>query len=439
MTDILRGRLDTSVPALVLKLGRYRLHHGPLGVVRSLGRVGVPVYAVQEDRWTSSAVSRYLTGGVIWPVAERRAAEEQAQAEAFLSGLTHILEHVGRPTVVIPTDDDAAVALDAARDRLPGNCLVPASSPGLAAAVVDKETCSRLARQVGVPVPERLQLRCPLPSADLNHVPLPCILKRSRRDLLPDGTRTFSTVIATRREHLREALQDEQHGNYDVLVQELLPGEDWLYHGYLAPGPEVVVGFTGRKLRSRPAYAGETCFARVVDDEEVRAVSEQLLKGLGYVGPVSLDLRRDRRDGAVKVLDVNPRVGACFRLFTTVEGVDVIRAMHLNLTGRDVPRSAPVPGRSYLVENYDLEVRGAYGRSGRMDDPREAAGVDERAWFVADDLLPAIGMELQGWLGEPRGGPHDAGSRPAFFRGRDSRRRSGDAAGCPGPLPPARA
>jgi len=46
-----RVELDRSVPALLLKLGNYPLHHGGVGVVRSLGRCGVDVYAVTEGRF----------------------------------------------------------------------------------------------------------------------------------------------------------------------------------------------------------------------------------------------------------------------------------------------------------------------------------------------------------------------------------------------------
>ncbi|MFM8856879.1 MAG: hypothetical protein ACKOI2_06680 [Actinomycetota bacterium] len=50
--------LDTSVPALIAKVGHYPVHHGGLGAIRSLARWGVPVYAVTEDRWTPAARSR---------------------------------------------------------------------------------------------------------------------------------------------------------------------------------------------------------------------------------------------------------------------------------------------------------------------------------------------------------------------------------------------
>ncbi|MDQ6793107.1 MAG: ATP-grasp domain-containing protein, partial [Candidatus Dormibacteraeota bacterium] len=40
------------MPVLIVKIGRYPLHHGSVGVIRTLGRAGVPVYAITEDRFT---------------------------------------------------------------------------------------------------------------------------------------------------------------------------------------------------------------------------------------------------------------------------------------------------------------------------------------------------------------------------------------------------
>lgn len=60
--ESLRGHVDRTVPAIVLKFDRNVFHHGGLGVIRSLGRLGVPVYGVQEDRWAPAGASRYLHG-----------------------------------------------------------------------------------------------------------------------------------------------------------------------------------------------------------------------------------------------------------------------------------------------------------------------------------------------------------------------------------------
>ena len=69
---------------------------------------------------------------------------------------------------------------------------------------------------------------------------------------------------------------------------------------------------------------------------------------------MDLDYRLDLRDGQYKLLDFNPRVGAQFRLFEDDAGMDVVRALHLDLTGRPVPRGRPIEGRAFMVETGDL-------------------------------------------------------------------------------------
>ncbi len=46
--------LDQTVPVLIFKSHRSIFHHGALGIARNLGRLGVHVYAIVEDRYTPS-------------------------------------------------------------------------------------------------------------------------------------------------------------------------------------------------------------------------------------------------------------------------------------------------------------------------------------------------------------------------------------------------
>src|ERR1051326_257683 len=49
------NHIDTSFPVLVLQMD----HYGALGVMRSLGRLGVSVYGVHPTRWPVASFSRY--------------------------------------------------------------------------------------------------------------------------------------------------------------------------------------------------------------------------------------------------------------------------------------------------------------------------------------------------------------------------------------------
>ena len=125
-------------------------------------------------------------------------------------------------------------------------------------------------------------------------------------------------------------------------MQEYIPrerAEDWFVHLYCDDSSNCLLTFTGVKVRSWPPHTGATASAYAVPNDALVNLAERLCKEIGFQGIADLDWRLDKRDGQYKLVDFNPRVGNQFRLFETAEGVDVVRALHLDLTGRPVPRS----------------------------------------------------------------------------------------------------
>jgi D-aspartate ligase len=183
------------------------------------------------------------------------------------------------------------------------------------------------------------------------------------------------------------------------MLQEYIPEEvadDWIFHGYFDAGSECLVGFTGVKYRSFPPYFGATSYARAVANPELESESIAFLRNVGYRGIVDMDWRLDRRDGRYRLLDCNPRIGAQFRLFENTAGIDVVRAQHLDLTGREVPKAPQVEGRGFFVENRDLPALLTYKRlrpkPGAV--PHEKGRI-EPAWFAWDDPLPFVSMTVR--------------------------------------------
>jgi len=127
-----------------------------------------------------------------------------------------------------------------------------------------------------------------------------------------------------------------------------------------------------------------------------------LCRRIGYCGIFDTDWRYDRRTGTYLLLDFNPRVGAQFRMFEDDGGVDVVRAMHLDLSGRPLSPGRPVEGERFLVENLGLAARRYYRGEPR---PPEIPGAPTRvrlAWFSRDDLRPFITMVGQQVMGVAR-------------------------------------
>ncbi|HKE98113.1 MAG TPA: hypothetical protein VKG45_04170 [Actinomycetes bacterium] len=380
-------QLDRSVPALILKVGHYPLSHGGLGAIRSLGRAGVPVYGVSEDRRAPTAVSRYLTGRFVWP----NAGQDQA---ALLEGMAGIAERIGRPAVLLPTDDDAAVLVAEHADALAGRFLFAAQPPALPRTVGGKLGLYRTCTELGVPCPEAV---VPASAAELaafcDRAAFPVVAKAADSAVVWRAG-VHSTQIVHTPEELRTLWTTVERacGGGRLLLQEHIPdGEDWIVHGYCDERSDCLVGFTGVKLRSYPPYAGPTTLGRCQANAALLDQAAALFRRLGYRGIMDMDWRLDRRDGRYKLLDFNPRLGAQFRLFVNEHGVDVARALHLDLTGRAVPRGGAPDGRAFMVETHDTLAAIGYRRRGALTLPgwlRSLRGVRELAWFARDDLLP---------------------------------------------------
>ncbi|MGK5632626.1 ATP-grasp domain-containing protein [Streptomyces sp. URMC 123] len=382
--------MDRSVPGLILKIGDYPLHHGGVGAIRSLGRLGVPMYAVTEDRFTPAALSRYLCRAFVWPTTGREPPER------LVEGLLRVGRRIGRRAVLFPTDEEAAVLVAEHADVLGELFLVPGVPAGLPRRLASKQGLYDLCVAHGVPAPVTV---APATYADVERFAAEAAFPVVAKNREAFGRRHHPAVPGTTRvagpaELLRMARGWDGCGG--VVLQEYLPrasAEDWIVHAYVDTTSVPVALFTGVKVRSWPPHAGMTAHAYVVENPELAELAAGFIRNVGFTGIADLDWRYDRRDGRYKLLDFNPRMGAQFRLFESAAGVDVVRAQHLELTGRAVPRAAQRAGHRFVVENIDLPAYVAYRRSGYTTPhvPRRASGT-ELAWLARDDLKPFFGM-----------------------------------------------
>jgi predicted ATP-grasp superfamily ATP-dependent carboligase len=418
-TNVPPVAFDTSVAAVVVKLRHSVIHYGGLGAIRSLGRLGIPVYAVHEGRLAPPAASRYLTGGLVW--------DGGGDPESLLDGLMVLGERLGGPTLLIPTDDAAAIFVAEHGRELGGRFLFAQPSAGLPRSLASKRALYQLCNRLGVACP-----RAVFPSsrdeveAFLEDAVFPVVVKGAEPWLLPVGAGVRSTSIVHTPERLLDLYRRvEGHEATGLMLQEYIPhdaGQDWFVHGYCDHASACLVSFTGRKLRSYPAYAGPTSLGNWVPNQELASQAEELFKAISYRGIMDLDYRLDLRDGRYKLLDFNPRLGAQFRLFEDDMGIDVVRAMHLDLTGRAVPAGRPRPGRRFVVENHDPLASLAYRRSGELSLAqwaRSLAGVREAAWYATDDLRPFLTMCFRALLRRVlprRRWPRDGAARGAMPR-----------------------
>ncbi|MEV6395121.1 ATP-grasp domain-containing protein [Streptomyces sp. NPDC051907] len=396
---------DAGVPALVLRLDRNPFHHGTLGAVRSLGRAGVEVHAVVESRRSPVGRSRYLHRAHVRPRGPMTWTR-------FVETLLQVSDRIGRPAVLIAMDDLSAIGVAAHATRLASRYLFPAQPADLPALLADKAELAALCERAGIEHPRTVLPASAAEAADaVRGLGLPLVAKWSRPWLLaPHAADLRSTTLVRSPADARRLFERTEQAGSRLLLQRYLPDgpdRDWFFHGYFAGGPadqpSCPLGGSGRKELSWPPRTGLTAVGRWQPNPAVEEAALRLVAEVGYRGILDLDFRRDEAAGTYQLLDANPRPGAQFRLFTDHAGLDVVRALYLDLTGQRVPPPVPRPGRVFVAENYALLSVVAASRRDRPRPPAvgpprpERQGV-ETAWFAGDDPLPFFAMAAI-WLG----------------------------------------
>ena len=372
-------------PVLILKTGHYALHHGGLGIIRSLGMLGAPVFTVIEDRFAPAALSKYLTGTFVWDTRD-------LPRSRLLEGLEKIGRKLKQPTILVPTDDAGAILIAEEALTLRQWFLFPDVRPDIPRRLADKSRLQTLCKQLGVPSPQAISPRTISEVYEfIDAAAFPVVVKPSKPWLNP---KIKASIVLSPQKLLDLYRRSEEHVRSNLLIQEYIrDGEDWLFNGYCNSKSECLAAFTGRKLRSFPPHLGSVTLGRSVTNPALLRQAETLIKAIPYAGIMDADYRFDKRDGQYKLLDFNPRVGAQFRLFEDSERIDVARALYRDLTGRSVRRSPQIDERVFVVEPHDCltSIHHLLHRELLVRDWRQSfKGVREFAWFRWNDPVPFI-------------------------------------------------
>ena len=379
--------MDTSVPVVVIAPG----FHGH-AIARSLGRLGVPVYGVHASTHSPAARSRYWRKNFFWDT-------EKASPAASVDWLLQLGRELGTRPILLPTDDGSCVLLSEHAEALQEAFLFPKQPDGLTSALSNKQTMYYLCKLHGIPAAETA---FPRSRADVEAfcqtATFPIMLKGI--DTLALRERTGVKMVLTHDAETLLRLYEEMETpeNPNVMLQEYLAGgsqTSWMLDGYFNENSDCLFGLTAHMIRQYPAYAGVTSLGICVHNETIAQQTRTFMKALNYRGALDIGYKFDARTGLYKAIDVNPRVGRTFRLLVDSQGMDVVRALYLDLTGQPVEIGKPIEGRKWVVENFDLISSPRYARDERLGLRgwlRSYKGVKEGFWFARDDMRPFFAM-----------------------------------------------
>ncbi len=359
-----------------------------LGIVRSLGRHGVPVCVV-DDEHSISRYSRYTKSFVSLP--------DLRSERGVVDGLIEIGKRLNlEGWVLYPTREELVAAISHRRAELSELFRVPTPDWETVKWAWDKRNTYRLAQELGIPTPITHYPENVEQLAELDRSTPPFALKPAIKEHFIYATKAKAWRVNSHSE-LRVLYQkaSELAGAGEIMVQELIPGggsQQFSYCAFFRNG-EAVGKMVVRRRRQHPLEFGRaSTYVESVDIPLLEELSERFLRAIDYYGLVELEYKLDPRDLQYKLLDVNARTWG-YHSLGALAGVDFSYMLFSDQVGLPVAFSKGRSGLAWVRTTTDLPAAmmalfsGDTSVTGYL---RSLKDCNVEAVFSAGDPLPGL-------------------------------------------------
>jgi predicted ATP-grasp superfamily ATP-dependent carboligase len=356
-----------------------------LGVVRSLGRHGIPVW-VLTDEHLIAGTSRYARRKLPWP-----AGDERRQIDYLLSLADHGLDG----WTLFPTGDTTAALIARHHATLAQRFRLTTPPWEVLQWAYDKRLTHRLAAKVGVDHPWTRYPRSREEVAEMD-CEFPVILKPATKEGHSQFMYEKAWRVETREELLARYDQARSQVPPDlIMVQELIPGGGDTQFSYAALSLDgrALAWSVARRARQHPMDFGRSSsYVETVERAEIEEPSRRLLAALRYTGIAEIEYKLDLRDGRYNLLDINPRVWGWHTLCQRA-GVDFPYLLWCLAQGEPVPEVQTRPGVRWVRMVTDVSAVVPEMWRGRLSPRtylRSLRAPLEFAIMAANDPLPGL-------------------------------------------------
>jgi D-aspartate ligase len=372
------------------------------GIARSLGRHGVPVYALNDRLRDPLRFSRYCRGCFVYPddPAQPRAyaGDSVANEEVLCRLLLEWGARFSHKPVLFATSDWFSRFLSNQQQRLEQKFLFHWVLPDLFTTIVDKGRMVRFCEKAGVRVP---RTHITSPQDDMAQVArsfaYPALIKPVHRYTAGFPVETAKVLIAQTADEAQAFFDRYPQLMGATLMQEVIEGGDeqvFQCTALVTQAGEIAGYSTVRKLRQYPTGYGSMCYGQTEPNEAMAAEAFKILRALGYRGLGSLEFKYRARDGGYYFIEMNTRLPWYNGLFADA-GVNLPLLAYADLTG-SFRKSASLPpeqsdGTTWVgYHNYRNWYREAKsdGHAGTASFGSHVAQARSYAWWNWQDPAP---------------------------------------------------
>ena len=275
-----------------------------LGVVRSLGRRGIPSIVI-DNQPRSAWFSRYVTKRFRW-----HGSMDDSEFLHFL--LTLGQKHSLDRWLLFPLQDEVVEFVARHCATLETVYQLVTQDWDIVQWACDKRLTYQRAFEVDIAYPHTWY---PTDEDELREIDkemrFPVIIKPSISIHFQHATHLKALPANSANELLWQyRIAAALISPSEIMIQEVIPGDGRTQYSYAAYCKEgrVISHITARRTRQYPIdYGLGSSFVEAVDVPEICGPAEKLLQVLGVTGMVEVEFKYDQRDGLYKLLDVNLR------------------------------------------------------------------------------------------------------------------------------------
>lgn len=267
-----------------------------LSVIRALGREGLEVHCCSHKSISPARFSKYTKRFFIFP-------DPEIEPKKFKKMLVSLLKE-NRYSSLIPLEEPTIELILEFRDEIERYTKIALVDKIKFERAVDKWNSVRLAKKVGIPVPESY---CPQNESEVNDaikkIGFPLIIKPRKTS----GGRGLKKINN----------RGEFDENYPSIVKRF--GRPMIQE-YIGEGPGVLVwlivrdgkilaDFSYERLRKYPMGSGPGTMWVSTDNKKIKKYSEDISKALDWHGIIIVEFKMDPKDNKPKFMEINPRLG----------------------------------------------------------------------------------------------------------------------------------
>lgn len=376
------GDIDKPI-AIVLNTGGTGL-----GVIRSLGRRGIPVIGLDPSRGAMGFFSRYCKS-IVCP-------DPQTKEKEYIDFLLSLGEQMDSKSVLIPTADVDVLTISKHRDKLEKYYEFPMAKLDVVEKLVNKRKFYKMLGDSNLPCPKTYFSNDISDVKEISkEITYPYIIKPI---FSTKFGKEFSVKVfkANSAEELLKAYNKATSSGHSVVIQEVIPGSDTNLHlvsAYFNHASEPLGIFTFRRLRQYPHGFGNGALCVSVWIPELAELCTSFLKKIKYHGIIDAEFKLDPRDNKFKFIEINPRTGwqnsLCARC-----GVDLSYMVYMDAIGEDVKKVISQKEWVKWLYMFD-DIRSSFrsmfkGELSFTEYINSLKGEKEYAIFAWDDPVPFL-------------------------------------------------